>query len=81
MGLWGGAQAIAFGAGGFLGGVAADLARLVLAAPGGAYASVFAVEAVLFLLAAGLATRIAVPTTRSPAAMAAGGSLLEAGPR
>jgi BCD family chlorophyll transporter-like MFS transporter len=55
MGLWGAAQAIAFGSGGILGTAASDIARLVLASPGLAYASVFAAEALLFLVAAGLA--------------------------
>ena len=39
MGLWGAAQAIAFGLGGFLGAVASDLARMLLDAPGLAYGS------------------------------------------
>ncbi|BBK44702.1 bacteriochlorophyll synthase [Allostella vacuolata] len=68
MGLWGGAQAIAFGAGGFLGTVAADLARLFLADPGTAYGLVFAAEALLFLASARLAARIdgSPPAGRSP---------------
>lgn len=60
MGLWGGAQAIAFGSGGVLGAAASDLARGLLGGPPGpAYASVFLLEGLLFLVAAGLATRIA----------------------
>jgi BCD family chlorophyll transporter-like MFS transporter len=58
MGLWGAAQAVAFGLGGFLGTAAADAARLALGSPGVAYASVFAGEAVLFVVAAGLAARV-----------------------
>jgi BCD family chlorophyll transporter-like MFS transporter len=61
MGLWGAAQAIAFGIGGFLGAAASDLARQLIGAPGPAYATVFAAEAILFLVAAGLAARIAQP--------------------
>jgi len=61
MGLWGAAQAIAFGLGGFLGTAASDLARYVLGEPGVAYATVFAGEAVLFLVAAVLAARITRP--------------------
>jgi BCD family chlorophyll transporter-like MFS transporter len=57
MGMWGAAQAIAFGAGGFAGTVAADLARQLVTAPGLAYALVFAAEAVLFVGAAVLAVR------------------------
>jgi BCD family chlorophyll transporter-like MFS transporter len=58
MGLWGAAQAVAFGLGGFAGAAASDLARLVLGEPGPAYASVFAIEAVLFIASAVLAARI-----------------------
>ena len=58
MGLWGAAQAIAFGLGGFLGAASVDLMRLVVSADAAAFASVFAVEAALFILAAILAARI-----------------------
>lgn len=58
MGLWGAAQAIAFGGGGLLGAVASDAVRLVVPAPGEAYAIVFGAEAVLFLVAARLAAAI-----------------------
>jgi BCD family chlorophyll transporter-like MFS transporter len=68
MGLWGAAQAIAFGLGGFLGTAAADLARHLVGAPGVAYASVFAGEAVLFLVAAVLAARISRPRAGRAAA-------------
>jgi len=60
MGLWGAAQAIAFGVGGFLGTVLSDLAKLVVSAPGGAYSVVFALETIGFLLAAALAVRIRI---------------------
>jgi BCD family chlorophyll transporter-like MFS transporter len=59
MGLWGAAQAIAFGAGGLLGTMASDLARLVLGNAVAAYGTVFCIEAVLFVLAAALAVRAA----------------------
>jgi BCD family chlorophyll transporter-like MFS transporter len=52
MGLWGAAQAIAFGLGGLVGTAASDLARWLLGRPDVAYASVFAFEAALFVLAA-----------------------------
>ena len=55
MGLWGAAQAIAFGLGGFLGAAAVDAMRLATGAPAVAYGAVFAAEALLFLLAAALA--------------------------
>ncbi|WP_420346310.1 BCD family MFS transporter [Pelagibius sp.] len=69
MGLWGAAQAIAFGLGGLLGTLAVDLLRWALAAPTSAYALVFAGEAMLFFLAAGLALRVKGPAAagRSPA--------------
>ena len=49
MGLWGAAQALAFAAGGLVGTGAADVARSLLATPGIAYATVFGLEALLFL--------------------------------
>ena len=58
MGLWGAAQAIAFGFGGFLGAAASDVAKLALGAPGLAYGVVFAFEATLFVAAATLARNI-----------------------
>jgi BCD family chlorophyll transporter-like MFS transporter len=58
MGLWGAAQAIAFGSGGFLGTVAIDLARHLAGSPMLAYAAVFASEGALFLVAAWLAARV-----------------------
>lgn len=58
MGLWGAAQAIAFGLGGFAGAASVDLVRLLTGDALTAYSSVFAVEASLFLVAAGLALRI-----------------------
>ncbi len=60
MGLWGAAQAVAFGLGGFLGTVAVDLARHLVGSPAIAYGAVFAVEAALFVVAAGLAVRVAM---------------------
>jgi BCD family chlorophyll transporter-like MFS transporter len=62
MGLWGAAQAIAFGLGGFAGTVAADLARWLLASPSLAYASVFAGEAILFLISGALAVQVSRDT-------------------
>ena len=58
MGLWGAAQAIAFGSGGLLGAVAADLCRLFTKDAMTAYAIVFCIAAVLFLFAATLAVRV-----------------------
>jgi len=55
MGLWGAAQALAFGAGGLAGTAASDLARTIFGSPATAYAAVFGMEALLFLVAARLA--------------------------
>jgi len=52
MGLWGGAQAVAFAAGGLAGTASVDLIRPVLTAPSLAYLCVFATQAALFLVAA-----------------------------
>ena len=57
MGLWGAAQAVAFGMGGLVGTGASDLARWWFGTPGVAYSAVFAFEAALFVLAAWLALR------------------------
>ena len=58
MGLWGAAQAVAFGIGGLVGTAASDLARWLIADGGTAYALVFLLESGLFLLSALLAWRI-----------------------
>ena len=55
MGLWGAAQAFAFGIGGFLGTLASDIARYLLASPSLSYAVVFASEAGLFVVSAVMA--------------------------
>jgi BCD family chlorophyll transporter-like MFS transporter len=65
MGLWGAAQAIAFGVGGFIGTVASDLAHALIGSPALAYACVFAAEGLLFVGAARLAmTASALPAER-----------------
>jgi MFS transporter, BCD family, chlorophyll transporter len=61
MGLWGAAQAIAFGLGGFAGTLASDVARALVTNPGPAYALVFAGEAALFVASVGLAVGAAPP--------------------
>jgi BCD family chlorophyll transporter-like MFS transporter len=60
MGVWGAAQAIASGVGGLTGAAAADLLRLVLPTDY-AFASVFALQALVFLIAAGMAYRVIDP--------------------
>lgn len=61
MGLWGAAQAIAFGLGGFLGTVAVDVTRSLVDAPAIAYGIVFAAEGCLFIVAAILALNVRSP--------------------
>lgn len=63
MGLWGAAQAIAFGLGGFLGTVAVDVARWLVDNPTTAYASVFTIEGLVFIVAALLARHIQPPVS------------------
>jgi MFS transporter, BCD family, chlorophyll transporter len=58
MGLWGAAQAIAAGFGGFLGAAMVDLMRRLVADPAEAYGTVFMVEAAIFVAAALLAVRV-----------------------
>jgi BCD family chlorophyll transporter-like MFS transporter len=61
MGLWGAAQAVAFGLGGFVATVLVDLTKLVVATPLAAYSLVFIGEAALFVVSAALASKIAAP--------------------
>lgn len=68
MGLWGAAQATGFALGGVLGTAASDLARWLIGSQVAAYVSVFGAEALLFVLAALLALRIAMPAPRPCAA-------------
>ena len=62
MGFWGAAQALAYGLGGFAGAAGSDVARWLLGGPAAGYATVFAVEAALFLCAAILVARTAGAT-------------------
>ncbi|MBV9076885.1 MAG: BCD family MFS transporter [Methylobacteriaceae bacterium] len=80
MGLWGGAQAVAFGLGGCLGAGLSDLGRIATGSAPAAYAAVFLVQAILFVGAAILASRVFEPAasgTSSPADLAAAASPLE----
>jgi BCD family chlorophyll transporter-like MFS transporter len=52
MGIWGASQAMAFGLGGIIGTGLSDIARVVLGDPASAYAFVFFLEGVLFVVAA-----------------------------
>ncbi|MEM9028585.1 MAG: BCD family MFS transporter [Pseudomonadota bacterium] len=58
MGLWGAAQAIAFGSGGFIGALGVDVVRALTGTPILAYVVIFACEGLVFLLAGWLAYRI-----------------------
>lgn len=76
MGLWGAAQGIAFGLGGFAGTVGVDVLRAVFTAPEHAYGAVFAAEAALFLVSAHLAASVSSTAESSvrmrPAAVGSG---------
>lgn len=64
MGLWGAAQALAFGAGGLLGTGLSDISRIFINDTALAYATVFGLEALLFAVAARLATQIREPSAK-----------------
>jgi BCD family chlorophyll transporter-like MFS transporter len=66
MGVWGAAQSIAFGLGGFVGAVASDIVRALTGSAVDGYAFVFAGEAALFGVSALLAVRIYRWTPVSP---------------
>jgi len=65
MGVWGAAQGLAFGLGGFLGTVIVDVAQVVGASTAGAYAAAFFLEAFLFLGSALLARGLMDATEKS----------------
>jgi len=64
MGLWGAAQATAFGLGGFLGTAASDMANALLGSAAPAYALVFGLEGLVFLVSAVLAAQLEQQPTR-----------------
>ena len=69
MGVWGAAQAIAFGLGGLIGAVGVDVGRALIGSTPETFTIVFGAEAMLFLVAASLAVRGPSTTPRSvPAA-------------
>jgi len=65
MGLWGAAQAVAFGIGGIAATGAIDLARVFTDSLPAAYGSVFVAEAALFVLATAYAVRLSREDTQS----------------
>jgi BCD family chlorophyll transporter-like MFS transporter len=72
IGLWGAAQALAFGLGGLFGTSASDVARAAFGSPAAAYGAVFIAEALLFLLAARIAAGVFSSQSPAPATDAAG---------
>jgi len=70
MGLWGAAQALAFGLGGLLGTASIDLTRYLFNSPVVSYATVFTAEALLFLVAGMLAARVTAAARDHPPGVA-----------
>lgn len=66
MGLFGAAQAIAFGLGSFFGTAMVDIMRALLTSDALAYGSVFAAEGFVFLIAAVLALKLTSPQRAAP---------------
>lgn len=75
MGLWGAAQAIAFGLGGVVGSAASDLSKRWFSEPSWAYAIVFALEAMAFLMAAWMAYRVKSLSAEQETVLSSGGSV------
>ena len=66
MGVWGAAQAVAFGIGGFLGAAGVDALRVLTGDAPESFAAVFGMEAALFIAAAVLAMRIGTVARQRP---------------
>jgi BCD family chlorophyll transporter-like MFS transporter len=75
MGLWGAAQAAAFGLGGLVGTAASDLAHALLGEQSTAYAAVFGVQALMFALSAAVALRLRARAANNTPAPAASGAV------
>ncbi len=73
MGVWGAAQAIAFGMGGFLGAAGVDTLRALTGDAPLAFAAVFTTEAALFVAAAVLAMRIGSTARQSAPSLVGAG--------
>jgi BCD family chlorophyll transporter-like MFS transporter len=67
MGLWGAAQALAFGLGGLIGAAGSDATRAWLGSAVPAYSAVFVIEAVMFAASAVLALGVAAPAVKAAA--------------
>lgn len=76
MGLWGAAQAAAFGLGGLLGTAASDLAHAVLGEQRTAYAAVFGMQALMFAVSAAVASRLRTGPARQRAPLRFDGPVL-----
>jgi BCD family chlorophyll transporter-like MFS transporter len=77
LGIFGAAQGLAYGIGGFSGGALSDIARWLLGSPASGYAAVFVIEAVLFAGAAWMALRSApVASAREARAAERGDALV-----
>jgi BCD family chlorophyll transporter-like MFS transporter len=75
MGVWGAAQAMAFGLGGFAGAAGLDAMRQMIASTPDAFAAVFVAEGALFIVAAALMMRLGRPASamhENPPAFALG---------
>ena len=77
MGVWGAAQAIAFGLGGILGTVAIDIIRFATGEGSIAYSLVFAAQAALFVSAAILAAHISRRRPNQNTTSAAAAALID----
>ena len=78
MGVWGAAQAVGFGAGGFFGAVAVDIGRRMFAQDATAFGLVFALEASLFIVSAVIAAQIGAPVTAASTKPKTGARQVEA---
>ncbi len=70
MGVWGAAQAVAFGLGGLIGAVGVDVGRALIGSTPETFMIVFGIESLLFLVAASLALCGPMPSPRSRPALA-----------
>jgi MFS transporter, BCD family, chlorophyll transporter len=74
MGIWGAAQAVAFGLGGFLGASGVDVLRKLMSTTGDAFFVIFALEAAMFIAAAYLASQLNVSRITALPAVGLGAS-------
>lgn len=77
MGVWGAAQAIAFALGGFMGAAGLDVMRQILSETAASFATVFGIEAALFVAAALFAIRLGAPERHKHIRLQEGASPVE----